>query len=325
MKEKLKGRLLRNVTLKQLRVLAAIAKSGKIKIAANNLGVTPPAVTLQLKLLEQSVGIPLFDRSQSGMRPTDAGRYLLDIEARLTSVLDECDESLRQLKGLSRGRVSIGVVSTTKYFAPLALAAFARINPGIQIDLLVGNREETIEALTTFKLDMAIMGRPPKSIELEQAVIGDHPHVIIADPNHRLAQKHNIPLRSLMGDTFLLREPGSGTRILTDQMFAKAELTPRFAMEFGSNETIKQAVMAGLGVAFLSAHTVAAEAMEGRMSVLAVRGLPIVRKWYLLRARAKNLLPAGTALWDFLVKDGPRFLPDVTPLVGHPVDRVRAK
>jgi LysR family transcriptional regulator for metE and metH len=282
-------------------------------------------VALQLKLLEQRIGMPLFDRSHVGMRPTDAGRYLLEIGSRVASVLEECDDNLRELKGVARGRVSIGVVSTTKYFAPLALAAFARTNPGIQLELFVGNREETIAALSSFKFDMAIMGRPPKTIELVQEVIGDHPHVIIADPNHRLANKRHISLRSLVGETFLLREPGSGTRILTDQMFDKAELAPRFGMEFGSNETIKQAVMAGLGVAFLSAHTVAAEVTQGRMTVLDVRGLPIVRKWYLLRAKAKNLLPAGTALWEFLAKDGARFLPDVASLVHHPQRRERSK
>jgi DNA-binding transcriptional LysR family regulator len=315
MKENLTAPLLRNVTLKQLRVVAAIAKSGKITGAASDLGVTPPAVTLQLKLLEERVGIPLFDRSHLGLRPTDAGRHMLDIEARVSAALDECDERLRQLKGLQGGRVSIGVVSTTKYFAPLALAEFARNNPGIQLELYVDNREETIAALADFKLDMVIMGRPPKTIELEQQVIGDHPHVIIAEPKHRLAHKRHIPLRSLMNDTFLLREKGSGTRILTDQMFAKTDLSPRFGMEFGSNETIKQAVMAGLGIAFISAHTVAAEVTQGRMAVLAVKGLPIVRKWYLLRAKAKHLLPAGTALWEFLAQHGGSFLPDVSPLV----------
>lgn len=316
---------MRNVTLKQLGVLATIAKSGKITSAARDLGVTPPAVTLQLKLLEDSVGMPLFDRSSRGLRPTDAGRYMLEREARIASTLAECKEGLQQLKGLGRGRVSIGIVSTTKYFAPLALAAFSRENPSIELGLLVAHRNEIIEVLTNLKLDMAIMGRPSKTIELERQVIGDHPHVIIAAPDHRLAGKSRIPLRSLVNDTFLLRESGSGTRILTDQMLAKADLAPRLGMEFGSNETIKQAVMAGLGVAFISAHTVAAEVAQGRMIVLPVTGLPIVRKWYVLRAQAKHLLPAGTALWEFLVKHSGRFLPDVSALVGRPRPRAQPR
>ncbi len=164
---------------------------------------------------------------------------------------------------------------------------------------------------------MAIMGRPPKKIELERQVIGDHPHVIIGPPDHRLASRSRIPLRWLVNDTFLLRESGSDTRILTDQMFAKADLAPSFGMEFGSNETIKQAVMAGLGVA--------AEVAQGRMIVLQVTGLPVVRKWYLLRAKAKHLLPAGTALWKFLVKHGERFPPDVSALVGRSKSRARSR
>lgn len=324
MKEKLRGPIQRSVTLKQLRVFAAVAKSGRITAAANALGVTPPAVTLQLKLLEQSVGLPLFDRSQSGLRPTDAARYIMQLEARIESALDECDQELRALKGLGQGRVSIGVVSTTKYFAPQALAAFARQNPDVKLELSVGNRDETIAALESLSIDMAIMGRPPATMELEKQDIGDHPHVIIAAPDHRLAGAKHIPLRALMGERFLLREAGSGTRILIDQIFAKADIVPELGMEFGSNETIKQAVMAGLGVAFISAHTVAVELQENRLTLLDVSGLPIFRKWFLLRAKAKHLLPPGSALWDFLMQNAESFLPDVSLLLPNRRRRERS-
>lgn len=324
MKEKLRGPIQRSVTLKQLRVFAAVAKSGRITAAANALGVTPPAVTLQLKLLEQSVGLPLFDRSQSGLRPTDAARYIMQLEARIESALDECDQELRALKGLGQGRVSIGVVSTTKYFAPQALAAFARQNPDVKLELSVGNRDETIAALESLSIDMAIMGRPPAAMELEKQDIGDHPHVIIAAPDHRLAGAKHIPLRALMGERFLLREAGSGTRILIDQIFAKADIVPELGMEFGSNETIKQAVMAGLGVAFISAHTVAVELQENRLTLLDVSGLPIFRKWFLLRAKAKHLLPPGSALWDFLMQNAESFLPDVSLLLPNRRRRERS-
>jgi LysR family transcriptional regulator for metE and metH len=315
MKEKLRGPFQRNATLKQLRVLAAVANGGKITGAANQLGVTAPAVALQLKMLEQSVGLPLFDRAQAGMRPTDAGKCALQLHARIEAALEECDDMVRALKGLESGKASLGVVSTTKYFAPIALAAFARDNPNVQLELLVGNRQETIAALECFKVDMAIMGRPPETVALEKQEIGDHPHVIVAAPAHRFVSAKGIPLRALADETFLLREPESGTRILNDHIFAKADVAPRLAMEFGSNETIKQAVMAGLGVAFISAHTVAAEIAEGRLVVLDVRGLPVVRKWYLLRPKAKKLLPAGTALWKFLVSNARDFLPDVSVLI----------
>jgi LysR family transcriptional regulator for metE and metH len=323
MKEKLKGPLQRNATLKQLRVLAAVAKSGKISNAAAELGVTAPAVALQLKILEQSLGLPLFDRTQTGMRPTDAGKCVVQLQTRIELALEEGDELLRALKGLESGCVSIGVVSTTKYFAPIALAAFARDHPSVQLELLVGNRNETIAALKSFKVDMAIMGRPPEAVDLEKQDIGEHPHIIIAAPTHRFALTKGISLRSLADDTFLLREPESGTRMLNDRIFAKADVTPRVAMEFGSNETIKQAVMAGLGVAFISAHTVAAEVSGGRLVVLDVKGLPVVRKWYLLRPKAKNLLPAGAALWKFLVGNAGNFLPDVSVFIPRPSGHAR--
>lgn len=309
MKDLLKGPIAKGVTLKQLRVVAAIAKSGKIVGAAKELGVTPPAVALQLKQLEDSAGLPLFDRSHLGLRPTDAGQYLMEIENRIAATLGECDDGLRQMKGLGRGRVSVALVSTSKYFAPYALAAFARNHPGIEFELIVGNRDETIAALARFKADIAIMGRPPTEVRLQSQIIGDHPHVIIAPPHHAFANRKLVTLRSLMRETFLLRESGSGTRILANRLFATTELEPRVGMECGSNETIKQAVMAGLGIALISAHTIAAEIEQGRLAILNVRGLPIVRKWYVLRMKAKKLLPAGQALWEFLVRDGAGFLP----------------
>jgi DNA-binding transcriptional LysR family regulator len=310
MKDLLKGSMAKAVTLKQLRVVAAIAKTGKITAAANDLGVTPPAVALQLKLLEDNVGLALFDRSHTGLRPTDAGSLIIDIESRIAATLEECDDGLRQIKGLGRGRISVALVSTSKYFAPHALAAFAQANPSVEFELLVGNRDETIKALTDFRADIAIMGRPPTRSKLEQQVIGDHPHVIIARPDHPLACRRHLTLRALMEDVFLLRELGSGTRILADKLFAKSEVEPRVGMECGSNETIKQAVIAGLGVALISAHTIAAEVADRRLTVLSVRGLPIVRKWYVLHMKSKRLLPASQALWTFLTRDGARFLPD---------------
>jgi LysR family transcriptional regulator for metE and metH len=313
-KEKLKHPL-RDVTLRQLRALAAVARTGRITGAAAELGVTPPAVTLQLQMLEQSAGVPLFDRTRQGLRPTEAGLYVLGVQARLETALSECGEALRLLQGLGGGRVSVGVVSTAKYFAPRVLAAFAESHPRIEVRLVVGNREETIAALTCLDLDLAVMGRPPETIAVEAQEIGDHPHVVIAAPGHRLGTRRQLPLEALADETFLVREPGSGTRMLMERMLAQAGMSPRVGMELGSNETIKQAVMAGLGIALISAHTVAAEVEARRLLVLRVRGLPIVRRWYAVRNREKQLLPAGSAMWTFLVTRGSGFLPDVSGLL----------
>lgn len=311
MKEKLNTMPLRDVTLRQLNVVEAIAKTGKISLAANTLGVTPPAVTAQLKLLEQALGLQLFDRTPRGLRLTDAGQYMLAAQARIAAVLSECNESVLQMRGLSRGRLLIGAVSTAKYFTPRFIAAFLKTCPGVHVEMFVGNQDQTVEALEQFKLDIAIMGRPPERIEVEHHVIGPNPHVIIAEPAHRLVSKRRIALDALTSETFLYREPGSGTRSLMERTFAMAQFAPKAVTEFGSNETIKQAVMAGLGIAFISVHTVASEIEAGRLTILKVQGFPVLKQWHAVRARDKSLSPAGGAMWNFLIESGDKFLPEI--------------
>ncbi len=300
---------MRNVTLRQLRAITAIAKTGKVLSAAELLGVTPPAVTLQLRHLEDSLGLPLFDRTRDGMRPTAAGRYLIDTTHCIEAELAACEESLRAVRGLKAGPVSIGVVSTAKYFAPAALGAFKRAHPDVEIQLYICNREETISRLAEMEFDLVIMGRPPEDVAMHSSTIGDHPHVIIAPPNHPLASQRRISIAKLADETFLTREQGSGTRILMENFLADGGVKPHMGMEISSNETIKQAVMAGLGIAFISAHTVAAEIETKRLVILDVEGLPIMRIWRIAHHAHKRLMPAAAALWDFLVREGHTFLP----------------
>lgn len=310
-KEKLNQCRIRDVTLKQLRVLRAVARCGRITTAATELRVTPPAVTLQLKLLESAMGLVLFERTRQGLRLTDAGHYVLGVQGRIEAALLECGDSLSEMKGLSRGRVSVGVISTAKYFAPRAIAAFTAAYPPVDVKLTEGNREAIVAALERFDLDIAIMGSPPDRLAVEHRIIGDHPFVVIAPPTHRLAAHRRVTVAGLADEKFLLRELGSGTRTLMERMFAKHKVAMRPGIEFGSNETIKQAVMAGLGLGFISAHTVAAEIAAGWLKVLPVDGLPIMRQWFAVKAKKKHLLPAGLAMWDFLLKEGAGFLPDV--------------
>jgi LysR family transcriptional regulator, low CO2-responsive transcriptional regulator len=310
-KEKLNP-VLRRVTLKQLRVLAAVVRSGRVTGAADALGVTPPAASLQLRQLEETFQVALVERAADGVRPTDAGREVLAAAERVEAALGECADAIAALRGIEGGRVAVGVISTAKYFAPRALAAFKRAHPNVEMRVLVGNRRETLAALEAFELDLAVMGRPPEAFEVERAVLGDHPHVIIAAPDHPAVGRERVALADLAGEEFLLRESGSGTRILTERLFAEAGLGPPAGAELGSNETIKQAVMAGMGVALLSAHTVAAEARDGRLAVLDVEGLPAVRQWFVVKRREKRLLPAARALWDHLARSGGDYLPDTS-------------
>ncbi|MFS8036129.1 LysR family transcriptional regulator [Xanthobacter sp. AM11] len=297
-------------TLKQLRLVALAAASGSYAKAAQDMGLSPPAVTAQMKALEVELGVPVFERVEGRLRPTAAGGELLAAQQRIAHALAEAERAIAALKSPDRGSVVVGVVSTAKYFAPMALAAFRKRRPEIELKLMIGNREEIIAGLVSLDLDLAVMGRPPAAMEAQTQVIGDHPHVVIAPPAHRLMRRRALSPASLSREPFLVREQGSGTRSLMERVFEEACVPhPPIAMEIGSNETIKQAVMAGLGLSFISAHTVAAEVADGRLVVLDVEGLPAVRQWLVVRARDKRLLPAGRALLDFLAKEGGTFLP----------------
>ncbi len=306
---------MKNITLKQLRALQAVVSAGSVAGAAQRLHVTPPAVSLQLKTLEENVGMSLIERSPDGLRPTQAGGVLLDAIRQIEGVFKDSSLLLEEMKGMASGSARVGVVSTAKYFAPRALAAFARTHPEIDMRLQVGNRMDTMQALENYDLDFAIMGRPPNHFEVERSIIGPHPHIVICPPDHPLTGRRDLRPADLAHETFLMREKGSGTRALTEKLIAKLDIEPRIGMEIGSNETIKQAVMAGLGIALISAHTTAWELREGRLGVIHAPGLPIERQWYVVRRKEKRMMPAAEALWEFMAAQGAGFLPRMDELL----------
>jgi LysR family transcriptional regulator for metE and metH len=303
------GRFVRELTIRQLRALATVAKARSVTAAAKQLHLTQPAVTLQLRNLQALAGLPLIQRTGDGMLLTDAGREVLTLGERVEAALADCETSLEMMAGKTAGRISIGAVSTSKYFVPFAIAGFSKLYPDIEVRLTIGNRQETSEALRGYELDFAIMGRPPMGIDMDVRLIGDHPHVIIAPTSHRLARKPRLKLADLAGETFLMREPGSGTRGLMENLFETAGVRPKIGMSMSSNETIKQAVIAGLGIAFISAHTVATELDERRLVTLDVAGLPVVRQWFALSRKDKVLMPPARAMLEFLGAEGAQFLP----------------
>jgi LysR family transcriptional regulator for metE and metH len=299
----------RTVSIRQLRALAALAESGSITAAANKLNLTQPAVTLQLRNLQALAGLPLIQRKSDGMLLTDAGAEVLAMCERIEAAIAACETSLDMIAGRTAGRISIGAVSTAKYFVPFAISGFLELHPKLDVKLSIGNRQEVGNALRGYELDIAIMGRPPVDIDMDVHLIGDHPHVIIAPTAHRLARKRQVTLAELSDETFLTREPGSGTRSLMEQLFGSAGLRPNIGMEMSSNETIKQAVIAGLGIAFISAHTVATDLDERRLVILDVVGLPVVRQWFVVSRKDKVLLPPARAMLEFLSARGAQFLP----------------
>jgi len=302
---------LKNVTLKQLRALAAVVRTGSVTAAAQQLNVSPPAVTLQMQLLHDQAGLPLVERAAGATTATEAGAEIIRAIERIEDILANCAAALSALAGTERGTVTVGVISTAKYFAPRVLGAFARARPGIDLRITIGNRADMIGGLQRYEIDLCVMGRPPEDLDVEAEIIGDHPHVIIAPPDHRLAHTANIDPRDLASETFLVREPGSGTRAAMERFFAGAGLTPRIGMQIGSNETIKQAVIAGLGIAFLSGHTIDSALATNSLAILDVTGLPIIRQWCVVNLRTRRLMPAATAIRDFFIQEGATFLPTI--------------
>jgi DNA-binding transcriptional LysR family regulator len=299
---------MRKVTLRQLRVFAAVARYRSFTRAARELHLTQPAVSQQIKLLEQEAGLPLFEHIGRTIHVTAAGQELLRYATQVTDSLREAGETLAAMRGLKRGVLKLGAVSTAKYFAPSLLSAFAPAYPDVTIRFSVGNREEVIKLLAANEIDLVIMGRPPRELATVAVPFAKHPLVIIAAPNHPLANKRRVPLKQLANENFVIREEGSGTRAAMGHVFKAHGASYRTSMEVTSNETIKQAVMAGMGLSFISMHTVMLELATGKLVTLKVTGLPLVRDWFVIHLRDKKLSPIAQAFRSFLLEHGPAIM-----------------
>lgn len=272
------------LTLKQLRAFAAVCETRSISRAAEQLSLTPPAVHTQLKALETNMNSRLLDRTRTNdIVPTEAGRALLLAHTKIAAALDHAAQDVQAADEGLRGFVRLGVVSTAKYFAPKLLARLEVALPDVRIDMSVGNRQQTIEALATGQLDLAIMGRPPRLPNVRDTRLGPNPHILVCAPHHRLASG-NVHARDILAERLILREPGSGTRILAERFLDRiGDGSTYTSLVMDSNETIKQAVMAGLGIAILSAHTVLDELQDRRLIAVRHDILPIQRTWYLVQ------------------------------------------
>ncbi|MEM9369874.1 MAG: LysR family transcriptional regulator [Pseudomonadota bacterium] len=294
----------KSITLKQLRALSAIVDTGSITAAAGKLHVTPPAVSTQLKTLEDSVCAQVLKRGPDGKTSlTPVGTELMGTIIKIESALEQSFERIRAMNDGLAGHVSIGVVSTGKYFAPGLVADLKKRHPEIDIGLKVGNRETIVEALSRGAIEIAIMGRPPQDPEVDHIMLGEHPYILIAASEHPLAQMKEVPADMLFNETFLSREEGSGTRITMRRYLDQVGEGRAYRMiEMGTNETIKQAVMAGLGIAMISAHTIEAELDHERLKVLNCPGLPVIRWWYMVKLKGVDLSPTASAFRDFLLE-----------------------
>jgi LysR family transcriptional regulator, low CO2-responsive transcriptional regulator len=299
------------LTLRQLRFLTETARAGSLAGAADQLHLTAPAIAQQLRQLERIVGLRVLERGPQGQRLTEAGRILARSHEAIAAELEAAREEIDELRHARRGTVHMGAVSTAKYFSPHVIAAFQRAHPEVRVTLTDGNRDEVLEQLEGFHIDLAVMGRPPERLDVEQAEIGDHPYVLVAPPEHPLAGRRRISRGTVAGEPFVVREQGSGTRQHLTELFEADAQHPRVALEVTSNETIKQAVMAGLGLALISAHTIAAEVADGRLVVLDVQGLPVRRHWLVVRMARRAVSPVTRELWDFVLTEAGAMLPRV--------------
>jgi DNA-binding transcriptional LysR family regulator len=299
---------MKNATFRQLRVFNEVARQLSFSKAASALHLTPPAVTMQIKELEGHVGLPLFERNGRQVALTTAGEYMLVYARKILATLKDAEDAAARLQKLEVGTLTIGMVSTAKYFLPRLLAEFQREHEGIEIKLIVSNREQLVRMLQNNEVDIAIMGRPPKEMATRAEPFAAHPHVFVASLDHPLLKRGHLTVQALQPYSFIVREHGSGTRAAMEKFFEASNFDPKVTMEMSSNETIKQAVMAGMGLSFLSLHTIGLELDNKLLGIVEVEGCPVVRAWNVVHTLSKLLSPAAEALRYFILERGEVFL-----------------
>ena len=314
---------MKNATLRQLKVFEAVANHLSFSRAAEELHLTQPAVSMQVQALAEQAGLPLFEQMGKKIFLTSAGEEVLRHARRITQQLREAEEAVAAIRGAKGGRLILGVVSTAKYFAPRLLVTFQERYPESELKLRVHNRETVVRLLEENQIDLAMMGVPPKDFETVAYPVADQPHVIVAAPGHPLAAKRRIAPREIAGERFLVREVGSGTRGAMERFFSEHDAPLTNTIELLGNETIKQAVMAGMGLSFISEHTIGLELAAGRLIELNVDDTPVMRKWYLVRRADKLVLPVTQAFLDFMRDEGPRLIVEQAPIV--PVQPKKAR
>ncbi len=304
---------MKNITLRQIRIFSSAARHSSFARAAEELHLTAPAISMQIKELEEEVGSPLFTRAGRRVELTSAGEYFWVYAKRMLGTIAEAESVMGKLRGTESGQLKIGLVSTAKYSIPRMLGLFREEHPGVQIQLNVCNREELVKLLRDGEIDLAVMGRPPKHLDTRADAFAHHPHAFIASPRHRLAKVSGILAESLTGEELISREDGSGTRAIMEHYLTQHRISPPITMEMSSNETIKQAVIAGLGISFVSLHTVGLEIEHGQLTVLDVEDTPVLRAWHVVSLTQRNLSSAAEAFRYFMLERGAQLLDQQFP------------
>lgn len=297
---------MKRVTFRQLRVFTEVAKHLSFSQAAEQLHLTPPAVTMQVKELEGHVGMPLFERQGRQVHLTMAGEYFLVYAKRLLSTLKDADNVMARFKRVETGVLTIGLLSTAGYFLPALLARFQSEHPGVDVRLdVTRDLTKLMDRLHSNEIDLAVMGRPPKGeYALRSEPFAGHPMVFVCPPGHPLLGVGHPPVDALVHHPLVARELGSEVRHVLDNYLREHRLAPRIAMEIPSNETIKASVMAGLGIGFISLHAVVAELRSGQLHLVEFEGTPVIRTWNIVHEASKVLSPAAEAFRYLMLEHG---------------------
>ena len=295
---------MRNYTLKQMLTFIEVARDRSVSKAAARLFVTQPAGSMQLRQLEDAFGLPLVEPSGRNIQLTQAGEEFLTHAIAAVSQFRNLEASMAEHVGLKKGRIELAVVSTAKYFVPMLLVRFARQVPGIEIKLHIDNRENILARLARNEADLVIMGRAPTTLDCVATAFATNPMGIVCAPDHPLSRRKRASFELLRDHGFVVREQGSGTRAAMERLFAQHDVPLKVVMEMPSNETIKQAVMAGMGLSFLSLRTVRHELAAGHLALVDIAGMPIVGHWYVTHPRQNRLSPAAKAFKEFLIEQG---------------------
>ena len=302
---------MKNVSFRQLRIFESAARLSSFARAAAEMHLSAPAISMQMKDLEEDLGMPLFAKRGRGLVLTSAGEYFLVYARRVLIALKETEDMMLKLNGMEIGTLNIGLVSTAKYIAPHLLARFRLEHPGIKLVIHVRNRDQLIGLLREAAIDVAIMGKPPKDLDVRAEAFANNPHAFICSPDHPLAQERTVNLAQLDSEEILIREQGSGTRTVMENFFEVGRFRPLSTLEMSTTETIKQAVMAGLGISFVSLHAVGLETKHGVLRILAVEGTPVIRVWHLVSRGGRPASLAAEAFRYFVLEQGNALLQDL--------------
>ncbi|EAW35679.1 LysR family transcriptional regulator [Lyngbya sp. PCC 8106] len=290
-------------TLHQLRVFETVARHGSFTKAAEELYITQPTVSSQVKQLSQAVGLPLFEQIGKQLYLTAAGRELSTTCHNIFEQLDNFEMKVADLKGMKQGQLRLAVVTTAKYFVPRLLGSFCQKYPGIDVSLQVNNHQEITRRMQDNQDDLYILSQPPEDLDLCTKPFLDNPLVVVARHDHPLAQQKNVSIKQLRGEAFIMREPGSGTRQAVQQLLEKHKVKVKVRLELGSNEAIKHAIAGGLGISVLSKHTLVLESLSKELTILDIQHFPIKRRWYVVYLGGKHLSVVAQTFLEYLIEE----------------------